>query len=111
MIKYSLDDKNLFIEFTATELDHHIANEVRMEIDDVLNSKQIRNIIFDFKNINFMDSSGIGVIIGRYKKISSENGKVSVINTSSRVKKIFDLSGMNKIIGTYDTYEEAISSL
>ena len=69
------------------------------------------NIIFDFKNIRFMDSSGIGVIIGRYKKISSEGGKVSVVNVNDRVKKIFNLSGMNKIINIYDTYEEVASSL
>ncbi|MGL4911161.1 MAG: anti-sigma F factor antagonist [Romboutsia sp.] len=111
MIKCSLDEKNLFVEFKTTELDHHIASEVREEIDSVLLHKQVKNIIFDFKNINFMDSSGIGVIIGRYKKISTEHGKVSVIHTTPRVKKIFDLSGMNKIIGIYDTYEEAISSL
>ena len=71
----------------------------------------IKNIIFDFKNIRFMDSSGIGVIIGRYKKISSEGGKVSVVNVNDRVKKIFNLSGMNKIINIYDTYEEVASSL
>ena len=74
-------------------------------------TKPVKNIIFDFENINFMDSSGIGVIIGRYKKISSEKGKVSVININSRVKKVFDLSGMNKIINVYSTYEEALSSL
>lgn len=111
MIKYSLDQKNLIIEFMATELDHHIANEVRDEIDDILISKSIKNIIFNFKNINFMDSSGIGVIIGRYKKISSEGGKVKVVNANDRIKKIFNLSGMNKIIGIYDTYEEVVSSL
>jgi stage II sporulation protein AA (anti-sigma F factor antagonist) len=111
MIKYSLDGKNLFVEFMATELDHHIASEVREDIDYVLLNKPIKNIIFDFKNINFMDSSGIGVIIGRYKKISSENGKVSVVNATDRVRKIFELSGMNKIINIYDTYEEAVSSL
>lgn len=111
MIKYSLDQKNLNIEFMATELDHHIANEVRDEIDDILISKSIKNIIFNFKNINFMDSSGIGVIIGRYKKISSEGGRVTVVNANDRIKKIFDLSGMNKIIGVYDTYEEVVSSL
>ncbi|WP_131065472.1 STAS domain-containing protein, partial [Clostridioides difficile] len=71
----------------------------------------VKNVVFNFENINFMDSSGIGVIIGRYKKISNEGGRVSVINISSRVKKIFDLSGLNKIIGIYDTYEEALSSL
>ena len=111
MIKYSLEEKNLIIEFMVPELDHHITNEVRDGIDNILSSKPIKNIIFDFKNIKFMDSSGIGVIIGRYKKISSEGGKVSVINVNARVKKIFDLSGMDKIISIYDTSEEAISSL
>ena len=101
MIRCSLEEKNLIIEFLTSELDHHITNEVRDEID----------IIFDFKNIRFMDSSGIGVIIGRYKKISSEGGKVSVVNVNDRVKKIFNLSGMNKIINIYDTYEEVASSL
>lgn len=111
MIKYSLDNKNLVIEFMSTELDHHITNEVRDEIDDILMSKSVKNIIFDFKNIKFMDSSGIGVIIGRYKKVSNEGGKVSVVNVNARVKKIFNLSGMNKIIDIYDTYEEVVSSL
>ena len=111
MIRCSLEEKNLIIEFLTSELDHHITNEVRDEIDIILDSKSIKNIIFDFKNINFMDSSGIGVIIGRYKKISSDKGTVSVININPRVKKVFDLSGMNKIINVYSSYEEALSSL
>ena len=111
MIRCSLEEKNLVVEFLTSELDHHITNEVRDGIDNVLNSRPIKNIIFDFKNIRFMDSSGIGVIIGRYKKIANDGGKVSVINVNARVKKIFDLSGMNKIISIYDTHEQAISSL
>ena len=111
MIKYSLEDKNLVIELMVPELDHHITNEVRDGIDNILNTRPIKNIIFDFKNIRFMDSSGIGVIIGRYKKISNDGGKVSVINVNDRVKKIFDLSGMNKIVSIYDTHEDMISSL
>ena len=111
MIRCTLEDKNLVIEFKTFELDHHITNEVRDEIDTILDSKSIKNIIFDFKNIRFMDSSGIGVIIGRYKKISGEGGSVSVVNVNDRVKKIFNLSGMNKIINIYDTYEEVASSL
>lgn len=110
MINYSLENKNLKIELLTRELDHHIANEVREEIDYVIQEKQVKNIVFDFKNMNFMDSSGIGVVIGRYKKISSEGGRVAVININPRVKKIFELSGMNKIIGIHNTYEDAISS-
>ncbi|QJA09480.1 anti-sigma F factor antagonist [Romboutsia sp. CE17] len=111
MVRYSLNNKNLLVKFEMTELDHHVSRPIREELDDILMTKPVKNIIFDFENINFMDSSGIGVIIGRYKKISSEKGKVSVININSRVKKVFDLSGMNKIINVYSTYEEALSSL
>ncbi|SCI01885.1 MULTISPECIES: anti-sigma F factor antagonist [unclassified Romboutsia] len=111
MVKYSLNNKNLLVKFEMTELDHHIAGAIREEIDDILMTRSVKNIVFDFENINFMDSSGIGVIIGRYKKISSEKGTVSVINISPRVKKVFDLSGMNKIIKVCSTYEEALSSL
>ena len=110
MINFSLDNKNLMVELLATELDHHIANEVREEIDYVLKEKQVKNVVFNFKNIRFMDSSGIGVVIGRYKQVSSEGGKVGEININDIVKKIFDLSGMNKIIEVHSTYEDAISS-
>jgi stage II sporulation protein AA (anti-sigma F factor antagonist) len=92
------------------ELDHHISVEVREELDAIITEHNIKNIIFDFKNMKFMDSSGIGVVIGRYKKIAKDGGKVGVINVSTQVKKIFDLSGMNKIIGVYNTYEDAVSS-
>ena len=110
MIQYNLEEKTLLIRFLVTELDHHIARNIREDIDEIISSKPINNIIFDFKNISFMDSSGIGVIIGRYRKISLEGGKVIAININDRVKKIFDISGLNKIIGVYDTYEEAVSS-
>lgn len=110
MIKCYLEDKTLLVEILSTELDHHIAREVREEIDKILMKKQISYIIFDFKYVNFMDSSGIGVIIGRYKKIVNHGGKVSVINMNTRVKKLFNLSGMTKIVSIYDTFEDAINS-
>ena len=111
MIKYTLEDKNLIVEFITTELDHYITDEVRDEIDHILNTKSIKNIVFDFKNIRFMDSSGIGIIIGRYKKISNDGGKVCVINVNERVQKIFKLSGMNKIIDIYDKGYKSLGSL
>lgn len=110
MIKCYLDDKTLLVQFTVTELDHHVSNYVKENVDDIIMRKNIKNIIFDFQNINFMDSSGIGVIIGRYKKIESLNGKVSVINMNPRVKKVFNLSGMGKIINLCKSYEDAINS-
>lgn len=110
MIKCYLEDKTLLVEILSTELDHHVARDVREEVDAILMKKQIDYIIFDFQYVNFMDSSGIGVIIGRYKKIANHGGRVSVINMNSRVRKLFNLSGMNKIINIYDTFEDAINS-
>lgn len=68
MIKCYLDDKTLLVQFTTTELDHHVANYIRENVDDIIMRKNIKNIIFDFHNIKFMDSSGIGVIIADIKK-------------------------------------------
>lgn len=110
MIKCYLEDKTLLVEILSSELDHHVARDVREEVDTILMKKQIDYIIFDFQYVNFMDSSGIGVIIGRYKKIVNHGGRVSVINMNSRVKKLFNLSGMSKIINIYDTFEDAINS-
>lgn len=110
MIKCYVEDKTLLVEILSAELDHHVARDVRQEVDTILMKKQIDYIIFDFQYVNFMDSSGIGVIIGRYKKIVTHGGKVSVINMNSRVRKLFNLSGMSKIISIYDTFEDAINS-
>ena len=110
MIKCYVEDKTLLVEILSAELDHHVARDVRQEVDSILMKKHIDYIIFDFQYVNFMDSSGIGVIIGRYKKIVNHGGRVSVINMKSRVKKLFNLSGMSKIISVYDTFEDAINS-
>lgn len=109
-INYEIDNRNLIVQLYG-ELDHHIAEEVREEIDLTINQNSIKNVIFDFTEMNFMDSSGVGVVIGRYRKVSKLGGKVAAINLNSQVRKIFDLSGMNKIIQIYNTYEEAVSSL
>ena len=98
MIKCYLEDKTLLVEILSRELDHHVARDVKSEIDEILMKKQIDYIIFDFQYVNFMDSSGIGVIIGRYKKIVSHGGKIAVINMNDRLKKIFNLSRMSNIL-------------
>ena len=65
---YMVSDKMLVISMIA-ELDHHLADEMREVIDDVIDVRGVEDIIFDFSRINFMDSAGIGLIMGRYRKI------------------------------------------
>lgn len=99
---------NLIITLTG-ELDHHSAEEVRIKIDDKIEMASTRKIIIDFANVNFMDSSGIGVIIGRYKKITMKKGTICIANARGSVERIFQLSGLFKIIKSYKTLEEALN--
>lgn len=79
------------------DLDHHITQELKTEIDEMITNKRIFNIVFDFINVSFMDSSGIGLIMGRYKKIKPMNGEIYVCNLSISIQRIFKLSGLFNI--------------
>lgn len=80
------------------EVDHHGAAGIRESADRLIMDDKVRNIVFDFEDTTFMDSSGIGIIIGRYRKISCFGGKVYAINTSDRVRRLLKTSGMSAII-------------
>lgn len=93
------------------EIDHHYAEFIRDKIDREYIKQSCYNIILNFEEVNFMDSSGIGMIIGRYKLVNEKNGKVCAFGLKDNAKRIFDMSGLNKLIGCYQTEEEAIKSL
>lgn len=103
--------KNILIVTLKGELDHNSAEEVRVKIDDKIDMNEVKNIILDFSGVSFMDSSGIGAVIGRYKKISQRGGKLFVSNVNNNVNKIFELAGLYKIIKKYKTVEEAVGCI
>ena len=80
------------------EIDHQTAPMLREKVDRELNSKNIVNLVLDFDGVSFMDSSGIGVIAGRYKEIHARGGKVMVIRVKPQVDKILELSGMKTLL-------------
>ena len=61
-----------------------------------------RKTIFDFSGVTFMDSAGIGMVIGRYKMVAMLGGKVAMINVKPSIKKVFEMSGILKIIPIED---------
>lgn len=104
---FEVVDKCLIIKLLE-ELDHHNAISIREQSDKLITGKNIKDIIFDFTGSEFMDSSGIGVIMGRYKKIIFTGGKVAVTGVNQSVDRIFRLSGLYKIIHKFETIEEAV---
>ena len=89
--------RNIIIVRLSGDLDHHVTEGIRDEIDSNIENRGIKNIAFDFKNVNFMDSSGIGLIMGRYKKIRPMGGEIFVSNLNCRMQRIFGLFGLNGI--------------
>ncbi len=80
------------------ELDQSCAAEIREKIDKEINMHSIVNLVVDFDRVDFMDSSGIGMLIGRYKLIKARGGKMLIIRTSPQVDKIIELSGLKGLI-------------
>ena len=84
------------------EVDHPVSEDIRKESDNIMRKKYIRTMIFDFSETMFMDSSGIGVMMGRYRKLSLTGGEVWAANLNERMKKILKMSGAAKIIRIYE---------
>ena len=96
-ISYQKEDKQLLVEITE-EIDHHVAEKIRRKVDDEITRYMPRKTIFDFSRVSFVDSAGIGMIIGRYKMMKLIGGSLEIINISQTVRRILEMSGINKII-------------
>lgn len=80
------------------EVDHHKSAYICENADKLIVREQVSNVVFDFEATRFMDSSGIGIIMGRYKKITCFGGKVFVIHADRQIKRMLYMSGLHKMI-------------
>ena len=95
--KYIKEDKLLIFKMNE-EIDECEVQKIRRKLDNEIERYMPKEVIFDFNNVSFMDSAGIGLIIGRYKLANMLGGKVHVANMTQPVRKIFEMSGMLKVI-------------
>ena len=93
------------------DIDHHSAQDISDGITRSFRHSHCKNIVIDFGDVNFMDSSGIGMLIGRYKETEIFGGSLAAVAVSSELMKIFRISGLNKIIDCYDNARLALSAL
>lgn len=96
-VEYNEKDKLLVLKITE-EIDHHIAEKIRTRADFEIQKYIPKKVVFDFNNVTFMDSAGIGMLIGRYKMITMFGGSINMINVKPNVKKIFEMAGILKLI-------------
>ena len=93
------------------EIDHHSAESIRRVTEKEIRRTSAINIAFDFGSVTFMDSSGIGMIIGRYKTASSLGGSVIVFDANEQVMRLMDMSGLSLLVIISDTMQKGITAM
>lgn len=97
MEEFQIIDNCLMVKLPQ-EVDHHRASYICEQADRYLLQENVHHVIFDFEDTRFMDSSGIGIIMGRYKKIACFGGKVYAIHTDRQIQRILTVSGLHNIV-------------
>ena len=88
---------NLLVAYLIGEIDHHTSKDIREKIDNVITFKKPNHLVLDFKNVSFMDSSGIGLVMGRFRLMQTYYGSVEIKNVTPQTKKLMELAGLGSI--------------
>ena len=101
IVEFKKEGKLLIFKLTE-DVDQHTSEKIRRKMDNEIKRYIPRKVIFDFSNISFMDSAGIGMVLGRYKLAKMLDGELEIINVNKSMKKIFDMSGVSRIINIFE---------
>ena len=104
-VKHFMEDRLLVFEITE-DLDHHSSEIIRRRADYEIQRFMPKRVVFDFNRVVFMDSAGIGLIMGRYKTVNSLGGKLEMMNVKDDLKRVFEMSGLLKILPIIQSYEK-----
>lgn len=91
-------DGSVLTVHLPADVDHPISDEIRRESDRIIENVYIRTMIFDFEKTDFMDSSGIGLLMGRYRALGMRQGCIRAVQVSSHIERLLHLSGVHKYI-------------
>ena len=97
MLCYEKGKRGLVVRLSG-ELDHSEATRLRADIDALIRETGTRRLILDLNGLDFMDSSGIGLIIGRYKLMARRGGSVAVLGPDARVDRLFRMAGLYQLV-------------
>jgi len=107
-LNFKKRNKTIIIQVIG-EIDHYTSQELRWQTESAMTEMGGKNIIYLFQDVVFMDSSGIGMLIGRYKQIQALGGCIAIAGANEMIQQIIRLSGVKKVIPVFCTLEEAIA--
>ena len=92
------ENEKLLILRINEEIDDYKVQEIRRKADNEIQRYMPKRVVFDFNKVTFMDSAGIGLILGRYKFVNLIGGKLEMTNLTKSIRKIFEMSGILRLI-------------
>lgn len=95
-IHYNTETAQLLVQLDG-EIDHHMSNALRAEVDAAIYAHLPQVLIFDFRAVSFMDSSGIGLIMGRYKILQPLGGQIILLDPAPHISRVLRLAGMERL--------------
>lgn len=98
--------KNVLYVRLDGELDQHTVEDLRVRVTELIEKYQIKHLVLNFFKLNFMDSSGVGFIIGRCNRLKREKGSVVLCSLNENIKRLIQLSGLHKICTISKNEEE-----
>lgn len=104
MMEYERAGDTLFLHMPG-EVDHHSSEEIRRIVEKNLQESGIRRIVFDFAETTFMDSSGVGMLMGRYKRMRDRRGEVYISHAGYQIRRILRIAGMDRILAEWPSKE------
>lgn len=99
------------IIYLPEELDHHVAGRIREKTDRLFTCKKIRDVIFDYQETSFMDSSGIGLVMGRYREVRYLKGDIYIVGVNDKIARILEISGLYRVAKQRENIEEALKDI
>lgn len=109
-VELELRRRTIIVRLTG-ELDHYSAESLRSLVEQELDKEVASGVLLSLEGLTFMDSSGLGVILGRYRRLNQAGGKMAACCLKPQVQRIFELSGLTRIMNIYRTEEQALEQL
>ncbi|MDG5470698.1 anti-sigma F factor antagonist [Jeotgalibacillus sp. ET6] len=103
--------KNVLLLRMQGELDHHATEKIREELLNLMEEHDITHLVLNLEELEFMDSSGLGLMLGRYKHLQKKNGSMIICAISEPVKRLFEMSGLFRIMIIESSEDQALMRL
>lgn len=109
-MKLGIANESLIVKFTG-DIDNLVSESYKSKLETIIAENKYKKVIMDFTDVTFIDSSGIGLILGRYNQLKKLNGSLYVCGVNKQTEKIFNIAGIWTIIDKYESINQALKTV